>query len=413
MRFFNFSFRIDLNKYDFFIILIIASLAYGEFEALGAFTPIRLMGVCSVFYIIKNWKKLLKSGFASWVEFLIFWWVCMTVSLLWTPDINLALIYWFHFTCIIGCFLALFISTMKAKSPLMSFSTGWLIFVLITIPIAIWEITSGDHLSSGSFNVGQIRADGNYRIFAAVTFANLNSYSLMLTYTLPFLILLIWNNSIKKVKWFRLFVWLIFCLVFVVLIINSSRAAFVCLFSAIVLMIVFRFKYYNTLQRLLLGGIVTTLVILLISNLDEIEIFYQLFSRLDGHNMFADSNRIGLIKVGLNIAQDNLYFGGGTMSMIPLYQRYNADFNYAHNMLIEMLVEHGALICVIFIALFIKLLKRIKKVAEMSYQFLFYYVLVSIVFMIIIDDYYFVRSGYWIYLASIISLSQIPYLNKR
>ena len=129
--------------------------------------------------------------------------------------------------------------------------------------------------------------------------------------------------------------------------------------------------------------------------------------------MFADSNRIGLIKVGLNIAQDNLYFGGGTMSMIPLYQRYNADFNYAHNMLIEMLVEHGALICVIFIALFIKLLKRIKKVAEMSYQFLFYYVLVSIVFMIIIDDYYFVRSGYWIYLASIISLSQIPYLNKR
>ena len=116
MRFFNFSFRIDLNKYDFFIILIIASLAYGEFEALGAFTPIRLMGVCSVFYIIKNWKKLLKSGFASWVEFLIFWWVCMTVSLLWTPDINLALIYWFHFTCIIGCFLALFISTMKAKA---------------------------------------------------------------------------------------------------------------------------------------------------------------------------------------------------------------------------------------------------------------------------------------------------------
>lgn len=390
---------------------MVASLAYGEFEALGAFTPVRLMGAFSIYYIMKNLKKLLKTGFAGWTKFLLFWWVFMSASLLWTPDINLGIIYWFHFTCIIGCFLSLFISTIKAKNPIRSFSIGWFIFVLITIPIAVWEITSGNHLSSGSFNEGATIA-GDWRKFAAVTFANLNSYSLLLTYSLPFLVFLIWNDLCKTSKWMKRLVFLIFSIVFVVLIINSSRAASLCLFSAVFLMLLFQLKYFNKLQRLLLGGFVTTLIILIFQKIDEIEIFYQLFSRLDGRNIFDDSNRIGLIKVGLDIAQENFYFGGGIMSMIPLYKLHHADFNYAHNLLIEMLVEHGALICMIFIVLFVKLLIRIKTIKEINYQFLFYYLLISAVFMIVIDDYYFVRSGFWIFLASIISLAQVPYLQR-
>ena len=178
------------NKFDILIIVTIASLAYGEFELLGAFTPIRLIGAFSACFIAKNWKLLIYSGFARWSLLLFFWWLYMTLSLLWTPDIMLGIIYWFHFTCIIACILSIFLSTIKANRPLHSFSLGWAFFVIITIPIALWEITSGSHLSSGSFNDGAVLG-GEWKKFAAVTFANYNSYSLMLSYTLPFFMLLL------------------------------------------------------------------------------------------------------------------------------------------------------------------------------------------------------------------------------
>ena len=402
----------NLNKFDYFIILTIISLAYGEYEALGAFTPIRLIGALSICNLIKNWRILKRSPFVGWLRFLFFWWLCMTVSILWTPDMIKGVIYWYHFTCIIGCILFLFRSTLKAKSPLFSFSMGWMLFVVITLPIALWEIYTGSHLSSGSFNEGAVFG-GEWRRFAAVTFANYNSYSLMLTYTLPFFVLLTWSKSEQRGRLFRLIVITTFVITSIILLINSSRAAFVCLFILVIIVLIFQYKDFSTFQRVFLLGITSLSVYLLIQNIENIEIFSQLFARLDGGNAFADSNRTKLIKIGLKIASDNYYMGGGIMSMVPLYSRYQADFNYAHNLIIELLVEHGALICGLFLGLFAKSLMKIYRIKEHRYRFLFYFILFSFPFMIVIDDSYFGRSGFWIYLATIISISEIPGLIKN
>ncbi len=396
------------NKYDYLIIAIIASLAYGEYEALGAFTPIRLIGFISLFYSFRNWKSLTIGAFSGWVNFFCFWWLCMTASILWTPDRLSGIIYWFHFTCIIGAIFSLFLLSQKSNNTLAAFSVGWMLFLIITIPIAIWEITSGSHLSSGSFNEGAV-VGGVWKKFAAVTFANFNSYSLMLTYSLPFLTLLLWNKSIPYRYLIKILLITIIVATTAILLINSSRAAFLCLLVAIVAMLLFRFKYFNVFQRLLLMVIAFIAVYFLVNNFATISVFSQLAYRFEGGvSSFMDGNRKELIKVGLNIANDNLYFGGGIMSMIPLYSKYHANYNYAHNLIIEILVEHGALICILFLGILLKTYKKLYKIKDVNYKYLFFYILFTMPLMIVIDDSYFGRSGFWIYLATIVSISNIP-----
>ena len=402
----------NFNKFDYFIVVIIASLAYGEYEALGAFTPIRLIGAFSFFYIIRNWKKLVRSVFAKWVKFFCFWWFYMTVSILWTPDKITGIIYWFHFTCIIGTIISLFLLTQKANNPLAAFSVGWMLFVIITIPIALWEITSGSHLSSGNFKEGAVFG-GEWRKFAAVTFVNYNSYSLLLTYSLPFLSCIIWNKSAAITKLLKIVAIVTFVIVSIIILINSSRASFVCLGASIALMVIACFKNSNTFQRILLVGVICLLISVLVDNIYDIGMLAQILERLDGGNAFADSNRTDLIKVGLKIASDDLFFGGGIMSMIPLYSRYHADYHYAHNLVIEMLVEHGALICILFLWLFARTLKRFYRIKDTNYRAMFYYIILALPLMMVIDDSYFGRSGFWIYLASIISISETKSLIKN
>lgn len=401
----------NFNKFDYLIVLIIASLAYGEYEALGAFTPIRLIGVCSVPFIIINIRLILKSKFSKWVKFFFFWWTYMTISILWTPDKTLGIIYWFHFTCIISSIISLFLSTIKANFPLKACAIGWLAFVLLTIPIALWEITSGAHLSSGSFNAGSI-IGREYRKFAAVTFANYNSYSLLLTYSIPFLLLLTWNRCIENRFLFRIVSLFTFLLVSSIILINSSRASFACLFFAIALFICFTIRYLHVYLRALLFIFVFFLLYVIIENIDQITVFSQLLQRLDGYESFGDSNRTGLIRVGLKISADCLYLGGGIMSMISLFSLYHADYNYAHNLIIELLVEYGAVISIWFIFLMALSIGKLYRNKITSHRFLFFYVLLSLPFMIVVDDYYFVRSGFWIYLGTIVSISESWKANK-
>jgi len=398
-----------LNRFDYAIIITIVSLTYGFHNVLGAVTPIRIVGLLSIYWVIKYKKELKNSDFAKWAKLLFFWLFYALLSIVWTPDQNNGIVYIIHFAMMILCILQLFISSQKAQYPHISFMIGWTLFLSLTLPIALWEITSGLHLSSGSFNDGQYYEKGVNKIFAAVTFQNYNSYTLLCTCALPFLIMLILNCRIFIIK-VLLYVLLFFTSL--VIIINSSRMGIICLITGLVLFLYFKNKKIKGGHKLLFIIIAFFICWSLITYFENQGYFSQLIYRLSNKSsFFEDKSRLMLWSEGIKIsALDLNCLGGGIYSMQSLFKNYSSYYIYfAHNFIIEIFMEFGLVISIIFTLFLTKSIVRLKESNILLRKYLFYYLLIVFAFQITIDDYYFVRSGFWIYIASIISFSQMSH----
>ncbi len=393
------------HRYDILIIVTICSLAYGNYELLGALWPVRIIGFLALPICLKHGKLLLNSIFSPWVIFIIIWWLYMMLSLLWTPDITRGIVYAVHMTTMMGCFCLLFLCAIKSKKPIMSMSIGWMLFLMITVPIALWEISTGNHLSSGAFNEGAISGK-NYRTFAAVTFMNLNSYVLMLVLSFPFITIpILRKDASNKLKFLSV---VMLFLVSIILIINASRTGIIALMVGLVLLSLFKAKNSGRVAKSLIILTAVALFGFILANIEQIALFNQILTRLDGKSsIMEDSGRVSLILNGLEICKNNLFLGSGIMSMNYMYDTYtNSSIIYAHNMVIEMLIEYGIL-ALFFFLLFYKFLFRLRKSDSVILKYLFWFVLIISPFMFIIDDYYQSRAGIWIFMASIISISGV------
>ena len=176
------------NKYDILVMITIASLAWGNLEYLRAITPVRIMGCVGLYYGYKNMSLLIRR-YKYWMLLFALWFFYMIMSLTWTADMALGVAMVFHMTTMFGAFMLLFVSSIKAKRFIYSLTTGWILMVVATMPTAIWEILTCDHLDCGNFNGVGYDSNGDIRIYAAVTFQNYNSYVVMLSLAMPFIIL--------------------------------------------------------------------------------------------------------------------------------------------------------------------------------------------------------------------------------
>lgn len=397
------KFDMKLNKYDYLIIVSILSLSYGNFELLGALWPIRIIGFIAIPLCIKHGKLLKDSIYRPWIIYFAIWWPYMLLSLLWTPDIYKGITYVFHMTSMMGCFMLFFLSVKKAKEPLQSVINGWSLFLLITIPIAIWEITTGVHLSSGSFNAGAI-SGGDYKVFAAVTFLNYNSYVLMLIMALPFIIIPLFQQGIKAR--YKLFYTIELLLLSTILIINASRTGIITLSIALILLCIYKYRESRGIGKFAIFFISFTLIFIIFSKINDIALFAQILARMEGKtSIMQDTGRVSLILNGIKIIEETYFVGGGIMSMNYLYKVHTtSSILYAHNMIIELLIEYG-LIMIFFFVLFYLFLFRLRKGKSTVAKYLFWYILLSSPFMFIIDDCYQSRAGIWVFIASVVSLS--------
>ncbi len=393
------------NIYDYLIMLTIMSLAYGDYELLGALHPVRIIGLMGIAICIQKWGQLKYSVFNKWVTFLLVFGFYIVLSVLWTPNKTYGLIYGIHMTTMIGCMMLIFLSAMKAEFPLRSLCKGWLMFSIITIPIALWEITTGQHLSSGSYNIDSV-IDGHYRIFAAVTFGNLNSYVLMMTMSQPFLLLpVLQKDTSQKAK-------IIYATAFVITsylcIICASRTGLIITTLAWFLFAIFKLRQTAVVANIVVQIITILFIFLLVSNYEQIQLFEQVIARMDGKSsIMEDASRLSLIKRGLHAFLWSLPFGGGVNSMQYMYETYApSSVNVAHNMVIELLIEYG-LISIFLFYLFYQSVFKLTKANSVVVQYLFWFVLLSSPLMFTVDDAYVVRANMWVYMACVVSLAEI------
>lgn len=391
------------NKYDLLVIITIASLAWGNLDYLRAITPVRIMGCVGLYYGYKNWTLLIKN-YKTWMFLVGLWFFYIVLSLAWTSDIKLGFTMLFHMCTMFGVFMLMFVASMRAERLLYSMTTGWILMVALTLPTAIWEITTFNHLDSGSFSEGLIDKEGEFKIFAAVTFQNYNSYVVMLSLAMPFIMLSFWQRN--RYRWISVLVSGLMCFV---LFVNASRGGLICLAITISVL------YYEYAKRQKKIVVITQLslaslfvIYYIIKNIDQLYVLHNIivrFADYDADSVKSDS-RLLIWGMGFEIAANHLFMGSGIGSMVAEYENIGrSEINYAHNFYLELLIEMGLVIFCLFFILVYSSLYRMKKITNNKrIRLLALHVALCSIFIFVIDDYYTVRSGAWVFVACVAAM---------
>lgn len=392
------------NKYDFIIIFCIAVVAWGGLEILHAFLPIRLIGLYGYFHYFTQSKRRNEGNLKQWRRVYLIWVIYVVISLLWVPsfDFKSSLLQAIHLFLIFGVFLLLQNCTIKANHPIESVILGWATMVTITLPVALWELTTGNHLTSGSANEDLTLTIGMLRAYAAVTFGNLNSYSVVLCYSLPFL-LITWMIKVP----FQKIIWVISVIVFGIIIMNASRGCVLCAILSI-----FLFLTINTFRK---GSLTKSIGLVIIMGVSiwvaidyfHLDLFFQLMDRFEAMGM--ESSREDVYRAGLEIAEGSFFMGTGVASTIPLLTKYHSNLNVlvTHNFYLEVLIEYGIILFVLIFGRFYLSSVNVIRSKYVEQRFYGLYVLFSSPILFLIDDYYSGESAIWIYIFSLMIVETV------
>lgn len=345
------------NKYDRLIITLIVLQIFGGLG--GAIQPVRV-------FIVLLWPLLFFSNKKKWIKYLsnkglLFYvfWICYSIfSLLWVTSKSLAIKSILYNIVHFSIFPLLFLLASRANTPLKSIIKGWCLFFVLTIPFALFEFATGIHLPSAHKGAELYIQGGQTRMFAAINFTNLNSYNLLLVYSLPFLFVNYINGTKNGTK-IRATILIVVASCFIIL--NSSRAALLCLIIIFLYFIIsFRKKLGNGFKFIIFLSIIAGGFMFNI-------IFKNISSRINAKkgDLLGDSYREEILNKGFEIVQETFFIGVGPGNFALLIDESTNfsvvhDYIASHNFFLEILVEYGIIILVLFISYLYGIYKKRK-----------------------------------------------------
>lgn len=385
------------NKYDYFIIFIIVFLIVGTIQY-GVLGYTLLAGLLCFPFAIKEINFSIQNGkFTHIILFLLLWLLYAILSIFWagTNEYTLREIWNLFWHIIIFC--GIYNVSRVANNPIEAIITGWCLLILLTLPVALWEITTGSHLPNfGDFNEGQgISGSSELRIFAAVTYKNLNTYVTLLCSSLPFLMLGILQSSNKILPTVTTFGSI------VILIINSSRGGLLCLCICLIVFSVYFFKTPFPYKKFI--SIFIIIVGIFVISHYGADIAEQAIGRIQYYgkdNITQDPGRWDVWKMGVDFCIKSFGFGCGVGSMIPVYASTGFWLHYSHNFVIEFILQYGLWMFLPFGILLLRNWLYMCKADTKGYRMLGYSLMLSFIPWAIINDTYLSVPYVWIWLAS-------------
>lgn len=389
------------NWHDRFIIFAIIALVSGYVGVLKIINYNSIIGfLCLPFALAEIYQAFTKGKMEKIELYMVLWLLYAAISVLWTPHFKMGL---FNLTILffnVSFFLGIFYHARHANKPINAFLEGWRVLILLTLCVAFWEIFTNQHIPYyGEFNEGNTisTASGGQqeRIFAAVTYRNLNTYVTLLCMALPFLMMGLFRLPHKF--WSILAI----CGAIVVLIVNSSRGG---VFALVVDLLVFALfylkqpiKYKKTITLFFVGGIV------ILFSFFGTMLFDQLFGRLETFEedgLLSDIGRWDVMRYGIEFCIDSFGLGCGIGSMVPMYESTGFWLHYSHNLVIEFLIEAGFWLLLPLIFLFVSNYKRLIKSKSLECKMVGWMLLLSFVPTVIIDDSYVYRHFMWMWMLT-------------
>lgn len=363
------------NKYDLFLLLLTGSLGFGELG--GAFQLPRILALMLFPVIVSHYRSCLYYTKPAIIFFILFY-AYSLFSMLWTPDIEEGvkeLVYYpIHFLLLIE----ILICSKFAVNTLKSLSTGWLLSVMFCAVVAVWELTTGNHLGTDTTAEHAFYAGGLNRFTASATFGNYNGYVTFLCFSVPWLFYILLDDRVLVSKLTTLAVLITSSLI---IIIDASRGGLLSL--GIMIMVYFVFSKKDSGKTLIFLLLIVGFVYGVYKYGSDITTIIE--ARSSDGAMFSDDSRMLIWSNALNVFADTWGLGVGIGGLKKGIEPYaHGEIAITHNMFLEMLVQYGIIITLVFMSYlvntFIKALKterNIKIVLMMAYVAMPVYMIIN------------------------------------
>lgn len=339
--------------------LIIIFSFFGGYIGIGSFAGYKMWIIIYLFMVtimalsLKKIKYLKTSTKNFTFKVFVIWGAYGVLSLLWCIDRGLAIknIYYVFIALILisGC-----IGNFKNYDELNKFNQILKIMIFISMIIGIWESVTGNHLYLSAANYA---SKPEYRFTPTGFQVNTNDYATLLTIYMPIILI-----SFKKNKRNLIDVSLIGIYTYLLLMTNSRANQI-----AFIIGVLTYFLLMNTRKKL--KYIYITLISVIIVFMLIPGSFSETFSQFEynvksdiGTN--SDRTRINLIKNGCLMLEDNYLLGVGAGNIeanMPNYSSYNyvGSIKNMHNFWMEILVDYGVIIFIIFISWYYSVIRKL------------------------------------------------------
>lgn len=388
------------NIYDYFIILVISSTIIGTAQ-IGLISHTFVAGLlCLPFAIIEVISSFKNGKTQPIILFMTIWILYALISITWAPKHEYLLREIWNLLWNIIIFIGLYHASQKANNVQLSFMIGWRMLIWFTLFIAAWEISTDSHLAVfGDFNedseIATIDGGSEHRIFAAVTYKNLNSYVTLLCMALPFLV---YGISILQKKWLTVFAIIGSCCI---LLVNASRGGLICFVIDCIILAIFYRKFQFSNKRIITFFAIILLILFIC--LFGLSIASQAIGRLSAYgteNLMSDEGRWEVWRMGVEFCIESLGFGCGVGSMTPMYASTGFWLHHSHNFVVEFIMQYGIWLFITFGIMLLKNWRYMIKADNISKNLLGWMLLLSFVPLAIIDDSYLPHTFVWIWLVT-------------
>lgn len=385
------------NFHDFFIIFIVTSAIVGTVQ-IGLLGFTFVAGILCLPAAIREIYTTFREKAHPIIVFMIFFLLYAIVSIIWAPRHQFLLreIWCLLWNTII--FFGLFNHARYATNANDSLLRGLRMLIFLTLIVATWEISTDSHIPEfGDFNEGtEIATESGFehRLFAAVTYKNLNSYVTLLCMALPFLV---YGLFILRRKWLSLIAVIGSILI---LIINSSRGGLMCLMvDIIVFLLIYRKISFPHKKFITIIGIIAIALFTLQYGLIIAEQAIGRMAAYGKEDIMSDAGRWDVWRMGIEFCIKSWGFGWGIGSMQPMYASTGFWLHYSHNLVIEFLIQYGIWLFIPFGILLFKNWILLIKENNSAHKMLGLMLLTSFIPLVIIDDSYLTHAFFWIWLA--------------
>lgn len=348
----------DWNKYDKILFILVLFLGFGNIG--GALAPTRILAIIFLPQLIVKWKssRFIKSFFSF---FVVFYGFCL-ISIVWTPDpeqgIKELVYYPIHFIY----FFEIIVFSKYANNPLKSLSWGWTMMIFFCSFIAIWELTTDQHLSFANEEGGETSSVGDMIVQhfnAIVTFHNRNSYVTVLCFSFPWIVYL---TMFEKKKLLRSII-LIFSIIMTIVVImfNMSRGGLLAfIIMGAVYFLLSPKSVGKTLMYVLIGGVIVYILI----NYGS-QVLALMEARTSDGGLTHDDARSAIWIVCMHLLVNSLFIGIGVGGITAaLHNASNNIVASPHSLFFEFLVQYGVLFTIVLVFFFLILFKDAWKLKE-------------------------------------------------
>lgn len=398
------------NRYDVFLVLLISSLAFCNVG--GALQISRLLAILLTPTLLSKLHTCDRS-ITKVRDFLGLILLYLFFSLLWSFNqmrgVEELIYYGVHFIL----FLEMIVFARFSNQPIHSIALGWTISVAMTLVVAIWEITTDNHLSYSQQEAGLVSNFGHGIVvdhrFASVTFYNYNSYVTFLCFALPFLYHRLKSvykeNFREKVLMITVIALSIVCIIY-----NASRGGMISLFVISLLYLFSNRSLKSSIKSLIFFIAIIGVVFFVFRN----DILTAFMARMAVSGSVGDESRWPIWQNGLRLLQDTYGFGPGVGGLTTGMERYaKGGITITHNMILELFLQFGSVFALIILSKLWKLYKNLLKGVYGSLTLLMKMILFSLPIIAIIDSGYFLSPHFYAYCASIMIVSSTKYLNLQ